>query len=750
MKKIITILAIFVTLSSYAQTTLPTAWSFVNPSPTGSTSSNPTGPEYPGPTGWSTKLDISVLGFTYASGQDGNAACRLDQTGEYVKIWFTDKPGALSYYIKGTGISPAPAFAGTFKTQESADGNTWTDLRTFTAADLTNAFASITDNPKSTSRYIRFFYLDKQSGSNVSLDNVTLASAPASPLATINVKLAGADVVNGSTALIGKTASTQFTIENKGTLDTLFITGMNFTGAAAADFSVSAAPAYVLANSSATFNVNFSTTSIGSRKATLAISNSDTEKNPFNIKLYGIGGNLATEPTEKINNITFGGVKAYTYSVNIFPPANKSDKYLVLRKNGAAVTEVPVDGQTYSKGDNIGDAQVAYVGADTTFKPTYVLANSVYHYAVFPFNGPAGFENYLITSPMTGVVTTTGSNAGSYYASLDPRKASFLTELSAKINTHDTIFYSNYTTTLINNWLAKDTTGGKKVVYCVYTNMPYVYSEPFVWWNASSSTGTLTREHTFAQSWMPSNMDPNTWPQAPNGKDFPEYNDQHHLFPTDQINANLTRSNNAFGEVVTLTSTSPSGYGKLGKDANNKTVWEPRDEHKGDLARALFYMATCYNGAYSQNWGLSGGKFAQDTAVLMKWHRQDPPSELEIARHEYISSIQKNRNPFIDNPLWVYGINFTNMTYMPGIINGVNELNTDFARIYTNQETSEIVVQLDNTSKAKVTVTDMLGRVLSEGTTSSDKYAVNMSQKGVYVVLVENENKSIVKKVMLY
>ena len=750
MKKIITVLAIFVTLSSFAQTTLPAAWSFVNPSPSGATANTTTGPEFPGPIGWSTKLDILVSSFTYASGQDGNAGCKLDATGEYVKIWFTDKPGPLSYWIKSQTINGLP-FVGGFATQESADGNTWTDLHTFDPTSLSSAnFTNFIDNPKSTSRYIRFYYSNKQSGANVNLDNITLASAPASPLATINVKLAGADVVNGSTALIGKTASTQFTIENKSTRDTLYIKGMNFSGAAAADYSVSGAPQYVLSGSSATFNVNFSTTAIGSRLATLAISNSDTKKNPFNIKLYGIGGNLATEPTDKPNNITFGGVKAYTYFVNIVPSANKPDKYLVLRKKGAAVTEVPVDGQTYSKGDNIGDAQVAYVGVDTTFKPTYVLANTMYNYAVFPFNGPAGFENYLTTSPMAGVVTTTGSNAGSYYASLDPSKASFLTDLSAKINSHDSIYYSNYTTTLINNWLAKDTTGGKKVVYCVYTNLPYVYSEPFVWWNASSSTGTLTREHTYAQSWMPSNMDPITWPQAPNGKDFPEYNDQHHLFPADQINANLTRSNNAFGEVVTVTSTSPSGFGKLGKDANNKTVWEPRDEHKGDLARALFYMATCYNGAYSQNWGLSGGKFAQDTAVLMKWHRQDPPSELEIARHEYISSIQKNRNPFIDNPLWVYGINFTNMTYMPGIINGVNELNTDFARIYTNQETSEIVVQLDNASKAKVTVTDMLGRVLSEGTTSSDTYAVNMSQKGVYVVLVENENKSIVKKVMLY
>ena len=332
MKKIITILAIFVTLSSYAQTTLPTAWSFVNPSPSGATANTTTGPEFPGPTGWSTKLDILVSSFTYASGQDGNAGCKLDATGEYVKIWFTDKPGPLSYWIKSQTINGAP-FVGAFATQESADGNTWTDLHTFDPTSLSSAnFTNFTDNPKSTSRYIRFYYTNKQSGANVNLDNITLASAAASPAAAINVKLAGADVVNGSTTLIGKTASTQFTIENKGTVDTLFITGMNFTGAAAADYTVSGAPQYVLANSSANFNVNFSTTATGSRMATLAINNSDTEKNPFSIKMYGIGGNLASEPTDKPNNITFGGVKAYSYYVNIVPPTSKPDKYLVLRK----------------------------------------------------------------------------------------------------------------------------------------------------------------------------------------------------------------------------------------------------------------------------------------------------------------------------------------------------------------------------------------------------------------------------------
>jgi endonuclease I len=190
-----------------------------------------------------------------------------------------------------------------------------------------------------------------------------------------------------------------------------------------------------------------------------------------------------------------------------------------------------------------------------------------------------------------------------------------------------------------------------------------VYNEPFTWWTGTGGNlGTLTREHTYAQSWMPSNDGSPNWFQ-PGGKELPEYNDLHHLFPADQQNGNVKRSNYPFGEVVNATYTSPSGYGKLGTDINGKIVWEPRDEQKGDLARALFYMCTTYNGINGRDWSLSAISVAQqDEAILKKWHFQDLPDALEIARNEYIASVQHNRNPFIDSVNFVCHINFNNMT----------------------------------------------------------------------------------------
>ncbi len=674
MKKIIfTFLGIGFLIAN-AQTTLPTSWSFANPAPTGSASPNPSGPESAGPTGWSTKLDVTASGttpFTYSSGQDGNAACKLDATGEYVKIWFTDKPGPLSYYIKGTAISPNPPFTGTFTVQQSVDGSTWSDLHVFTQANLTSTnFTNFIDTPAANARYVRFYYTQKISGSNISLDNVTLASAQATPVAKINVKQGNADIVNGSTFVVGKAAATAFTIENKGTADTLYITGINTTGDAVSDFSISGAPLAIPANSSATFTVNFNASINGTRKASMTINSSDPDKSQFLVNLYGIGGDYATEPTGQVAALNFSNVKAFSFNVSYSPSAG-SEKYLVLRKLGSAITAVPVDGQTYQRGDIVGDAQVAMVGTDTLFKPAYVLANSTYYFAVFPFNGPTGFENYSSNSNSNSI-NTNGPNPGNYYSGIDPTKNTFLTDLSAKINTHDTIFYSNYSSSLVNNWLAKDTTEGRKVVYCVYTNLPYVYSEPFVW-ASSTSNGSLTREHTYAQSWMPSNIGNANWPNGSNNKELPEYNDQHHLFPADQLNANAVRSNAPFGEVVTVQSIASTGFGKLGTNANGIKVWEPKDEHKGDVARALFYMATCYNGIDAKNWGMGIGAFSQDTAVLMKWHRQDPPSNHEIARNEYIFSIQKNRNPFIDNPEWANAINFVNMTWIPTSSVGIKE-----------------------------------------------------------------------------
>jgi hypothetical protein len=290
------------------------------------------------------------------------------------------------------------------------------------------------------------------------------------------------------------------------------------------------------------------------------------------------------------------------------------------------------------------------------------MAGNTYHFSVFAFNGPVGFENYLQGAPLAASVTTPAGDPASYYTGVNAGATNFITQLSQKIGPHDTVFYGNYIPTMINLFETRDTSGGQKVVNCVYTGLPYVYADPFVW-NGNGSSGKLTREHSFAQSWMPTNDGTPGWFE-PNGRELLEYNDLHHLFPADQLKANAVRSNNPFGEVVTLIS--QNGQGKLGYDVNGKKVYEPRDAHKGDAARAIFYMEVAYNGVRGKSWSLGAVSAAvQHDSVLKKWHAMDPPDAWEIARNEFIQTYQHNRNPFIDHPDWTDRINFNNLTYIP-------------------------------------------------------------------------------------
>ena len=241
----------------------------------------------------------------------------------------------------------------------------------------------------------------------------------------------------------------------------------------------------------------------------------------------------------------------------------------------------------------------------------------------------------------------------SYYSLLDPSSTSFITDLQTKIRSPYTrISYDNYDETNVANFSSRDTTGGQRVVTCVYSGQNYLYTPPFAW-------GEFSREHTWCHSWMP------TYPS----KTGDEYSDQHHLFPTNQNNANGVRNNHPLGEVTTVT----SSYllCSYGKNLSGKNVFEPKEGHKGDAARALLYMCLRYNGVNGNDWTFntlnnsklpSLGEAPQDLATLLQWHLQDPPDKWEVERNDYIESVQKNRNPFVDHPEYVNYINFNDVT----------------------------------------------------------------------------------------
>jgi endonuclease I len=642
-------------LSLVAQTNLPTSWTFINPSPSDDSTN--------APLGWKTRLNILVTGttpFSYATGSDGNAACRLDAQGEYVQISFTESPGNLSYYLRGTSIS-APAFQGSFRVQESANGINWTDLRNHTS--MNSSFTKYIETPNNSSRFIRFFYQSKVSGSNVALDSVLLNKAGPGKEAKISLVSGGSKLVNGSSLVIGNIAATRFTIQNEGLEQTLAFSSINISGINASDFSIGTLPDSLAPLDTFSFFLNLNLSTLGSKFAKLTLLSNSIENSSFDLNIYGISGSFATEPNSQPTQLSFTNVKAYGFTVGFVNPISPTENYLVLQKEDNLVTDAPLDGQTYKKGDYIGASKVAYVGPSSVFNSNNVGANKSYYYAIFSFNGPPSYENYLTSNPLKGSVKSSNASIGNYYSGVTPGDSNFISQLTSKINPHDTIFYSNYSATLVNPWLARDTSGGKKVVTCVYTNHQFLYNEPFLWANGNNGA-VLTREHTWPQSWMPSNAGNPDWPNAiGTTKELPEYNDLHNLFPAHQANANARRSNNPFDEVVTPTYTSPTGFGVLGKDSANRTAYEPRAEQKGDIARALFYMATCYNGINGLNWAIPSN---QNLALLREWHRQDPPDNMEIARNEFIAITQGNRNPFIDFPEWADRINFSTMGFIPG------------------------------------------------------------------------------------
>lgn len=689
------ILVLLVSFTGFSQAILPTSWSFTTTTL---------------PTGWTENEAV----FYTASGNTPPAK-KFDSTGDNLVIHFASNPGNLTYYLAGNSFT-----GGTFTVEESEFGTTWTALHTFTAPPA-GTYTQFTDVPLSTSRYIRFIYTNKSAG-NIGLDDVNIAAGAATPAQEINVKQGATTILSGGTYTMTSAVSTMtpttFTVENLGTANTLNITSATISGTNAADFSVASSPSTVAANSTDNLVVNFTPAAAGTRTAVLTIASNDADEASYVINLNGIGGSLATEPSAQATNLSLTNVKTYRLSGS-FTPSSSASGYLVLRKKGSAITGVPVDGTAYQRGDIVGDAQVVYSSNATSFVPNNIVASTGYYFAVYAYNGFGSNINYLTTSPLTANVTTPATMMpANYYNGINTGSTSFVADLHNLTNPHNMQFYSNYGNYMVKGFAARDTTLDRRVITCVYSGENKIYIEPFDF----TATG-YSREHTYCHSWMPTNP----------ATQLPEYNDYHHLFPTNQDEVNALRSNYPLGEVVTV---QQAYLGcKFGQDANGNTVFEPRDEHKGDAARAMMYETICYTTVSGNTWALPA---EQNQAILKQWHFNDLPDSWEISRNDYVDSLQNNRNPFVDSVDFVCYVNFSNMTYEPnGCQASIEELlNTNFI-VYPNPAKDVLNLHVDATTISSYEIVDVQGRVVLSSNVSDlvlVKLNIASLNAGTYIV----------------
>jgi len=131
--------------------------------------------------------------------------------------------------------------------------------------------------------------------------------------------------------------------------------------------------------------------------------------------------------------------------------------------------------------------------------------------------------------------------------------------------------------------------------------------------------------------------------------------DLHAIRPA-EVTVNTARGNRAFDDGGELY-IDRDGPTRCRSDADS---WEPRNEVKGDIARAIFYMAVRYEDADLDLELTEDTRGQQDKAplhgvasTLMRWHVQDPPDDAERLRNDRVEELQGNRNPFIDHPQWV-------------------------------------------------------------------------------------------------
>ena len=143
-----------------------------------------------------------------------------------------------------------------------------------------------------------------------------------------------------------------------------------------------------------------------------------------------------------------------------------------------------------------------------------------------------------------------------------------------------------------------------------------------------------------------------TFPQGFFSSAEPMKSDLHHLFPTDDL-ANNTRANFPFG-IVTNATWQQGGS----KFDNNTDIFEPRDDHKGTVARSMMYFVLRY-----QNYN---SFMDSQESILKTWNKNFLPSTIEINRNNKIALYQQNRNPFVDYPQFADRINsFSNTSSAP-------------------------------------------------------------------------------------
>ncbi len=335
-------------------------------------------------------------------------------------------------------------------------------------------------------------------------------------------------------------------------------------------------------------------------------------------------------------------------------------------------------------------------GATRTLTPATVLpASGTCTFTIIA----AGVHNTSDIAMIANVVVTFHIASGTvdgYYAQVNTSSPDQLRcSLHQTIKGHTIYPYSGGAT---NTWtileIAQQDPNNPAKMIDVYRNRSYTIGSD----RAGTGSGiTYNREHAWPNSLGFANSS------------LAAYTDTHMLWLSDTAQ-NASRGNKPYANCASgcseLTTEVNNGVGGgsgvypgnsnwVQAPDGNQGSFEVWNHRKGEMARAMFYMAIRYEGTAADqahdgvipDLELTDDRskivITSNTAAkaymgllttLLDWSQQDPPDAEERARDEVIYSFQGNRNPFVDHPEWATRALFDSVNPAICILNPPNDM----------------------------------------------------------------------------
>lgn len=246
-------------------------------------------------------------------------------------------------------------------------------------------------------------------------------------------------------------------------------------------------------------------------------------------------------------------------------------------------------------------------------------------------------------------------------------------------------------------------------------------------------------------------------PQSVFNSQYPMYSDAHFVLPSDG-SVNGARGNLPFGIVGTANYTSTNSS-KRGNNTNtgytagySGVVFEPINEFKGDVARAMLYFATRYETEIpSWSYDMFNGTSTQVYTntflnIMIKWHLLDPVSPYETAKNNAVYNFQGNRNPFIDQPNYVCQIWPTQCAAL-----SLPEFETYTVEVYPNPTKDQTVTIESSVKIENISVFSINGQLINvtQNFETNNQVKLENLASGFYILQINIGNQMIYKKLVV-